>query len=89
MQNPLRKPTVPKSEAEILNSLKLPYDFKGNGWFATDLQCCLWMSDGDARTGTFPQMWPTAGDTACSVNGVLRLESIPNTYLNIYTNDLH
>ena len=28
------------------------------------------MSDGDPRTGTFHQTWVTAGDTACSVNGV-------------------
>ena len=27
-------------------------------------------SDGDPRTGTFPQMQPTAGDAACSMNGV-------------------
>ena len=29
------------------------------------------MSDSNARTGTFPQMRPSAGDTACSVKGVL------------------
>ena len=30
-QNRLRMPTVPKSEAEILNSLKLPKDVQDNG----------------------------------------------------------
>ena len=31
------------------------------------------MSDSHARTGTFPQMRVTAGDTACSMKGVLEL----------------
>ena len=30
-------------------------------------------SDGDPRTGTFPQTLVTVGDTACSVKGVLGL----------------
>ena len=45
---------------------------QGNGQFATDSQGHLRMSDGDPRTGTFPQMLVTTVDTACSVNGVLR-----------------
>ena len=28
-------------------------------------------SDGDPRTGTFPQTWVTMGDTTCNVKGVL------------------
>ena len=31
--------------------------------FTTDSQDQLQISEGDPRTGTFPQMWPTAGDT--------------------------
>ena len=61
---------APKSELEILNSLKLPWDSQGNGRFTTDLQGRLWMSNSDPRTGTFPQMRPTVGDTACNVKGV-------------------
>ena len=33
------------------------------------------MSDGDPGTGMFPQMQVTAGDTTCSVKGVLGLLS--------------
>ena len=69
-QNRLRMFIVPKSEAEILNSLKLLQDLQGNGQFTTDSQGHLQMSDSDSRTGTFPQMWPTEGDTACSVKGL-------------------
>ena len=56
-----------------LNSLKLPWDSQGNGRFATDSQVCKWLSDGDPRTGTFHQTWPTTGNPACSVKGVLRV----------------
>ena len=28
-------------------------------------------TDSDPRTGTFPQMWVTVGDTACNMNEVL------------------
>ena len=35
------------------------YVAKGNGWFTTDLQCHILTPDGDPRTGTFPQTWPT------------------------------
>ena len=73
-RNRLRMLTVPKSEAEILNSLKLPEDLQGNGQFATDSQGCLQTSDEDPRTGTFPQMRSTMGDTTCSVKGVLKLK---------------
>ena len=61
-QNGLHMPMVPKSKDETLNSLKLPQDLQGNGRFTTD---------GDSRTGTFPQMLVTTGDTTCSVNWVL------------------
>ena len=61
-----------KSEAEILNSLKLPKDDQGSLQFATDSQGHTRTSDGNPMTGTFPQTWPTTGDTACSVNGVLK-----------------
>ena len=61
---------VPNSEAEILNILKNPQDAQGNGRFATDLQVCRQMSDGDPRTGMFHQTWVTTGDTSCSVKGV-------------------
>ena len=47
---------------------------QGNGQFAIDLKGCLQTSDEDPRTGTFPQMRPTMGDTACSVKGVLKLK---------------
>ena len=51
-----------KSEAEILNILKLPWDT-----WATDLLVCK----RTPRTGTFHQTWVTEGDTACCVKGVL------------------
>ena len=41
-----------------------------NGWFATDLQDRIQMSDGDPRTGRFYQMLVTMVDTACSVKGL-------------------
>ena len=63
-------PTVPNSEAEILNISKLPWDTRGNGWFATDSQVCKWMSGSDPRTGTFRQRLLTTDDTICSVTGV-------------------
>ena len=62
---------VPKSEAKILNSLKLLWDSQGNGRFTTDSQVCKWMSNGNPRTGMLHQTLPMAGDTACSVKGVL------------------
>ena len=68
-------PTVPNSEAEILNSLKVPWNVQGNRWFATDLQGRKRTSGVDPRTGMFHQMRPTTGDTACSVNGVLPVKS--------------
>ena len=43
----------------------------GNGQFATNMQGQIRTSDGDRRTGTFHQTRVTAGDTACSVKGVL------------------
>ena len=46
-------PTVPKSEAEILNILKLLLDVQGNGRLATDSQVCKWTSDGDPEQGHF------------------------------------
>ena len=57
--------TVPKSEADILNSLKLPHYLQGNGR--------ILMPDGDPRTGMFPQLQPTAGHTTCTVKGVLAI----------------
>ena len=44
---------------------------QGTRWFASDVQGPIRMSDGDPRTGMFPQMWVTTGDTSCSVKGVL------------------
>ena len=52
------------------NSLKLPWDLQGNGQFTTESQGPLQMSDGDPRTGMFPEMRVTAGDTTCSMKGV-------------------
>ena len=49
----------------------LLWDVQRNGRFATDLQSLKQTSGCDPRTGTFHQMWPTAGDTSCSVKGVL------------------
>ena len=69
-QNRLRMLTVPRSEAENSNVLKLWWDSQGNGRFATDSQGHLQMSDGDPRTVPFSPNVVTAGDTACSVNGV-------------------
>ena len=51
--------------------LKLPWDMQGLERWATDLQVCKWMSGGDPRTATFHQTRLNAGDTACSVKGVL------------------
>ena len=62
--------TVPKSEVEILNSLKILWDSQCNGRLTTDSQGCLRTSDGDPRTGTFPQMQPSAGDSVCNAKGV-------------------
>ena len=45
--------TVQNSGAEILNSLKLPWDTQVNGQFTTDSQVCKRTSDGDPRTGMF------------------------------------
>ena len=72
VRNRLRMPTVPKSESEILNSLKLLQDLQGNRQFATDLKGHLRMSDSDPRKGTFPKKRPTTGDTASRVKGVLQ-----------------
>ena len=64
--------TVPKSEVEILNSSgHFTTVVDGSGQFVTESQGCTQTSDGDSRTGTFPKMQPTKGDTVCSVNGVL------------------
>ena len=63
--------TVPKSEAEILNRNKFPQDWQGNGQFAADSQGRLRTSNGDPRTGTFPQTLVTVSDTACCVKGIL------------------
>ena len=59
--------TSAKSSAHIL---KLQQDTQDNGLFATDSQGFIRRSGGDPRTGAFPQMWVTMGDTACSVKGV-------------------
>ena len=64
--------TVPNSETEILNILKLLYNVHGNGRFATDSHVCKRMPGGGPRTGTFHQTRPAAGDTTCSMKGVLR-----------------
>ena len=69
-QNRLCMLTVSKSEAENSNILKLRH-----GQFVTDSQGWIPTSDGDPRTGTFPQKQFTAGDTACSVKGVLQISS--------------
>ena len=61
---------APKSEAENSYILKLWQKAQGNERFATDSQGCIWTSDGDPRTGIFPQTWVTTDDTACSVTGV-------------------
>ena len=45
-------------------------DPQGNGQFTNDSQGYILTTDGDPRTGTFPQTQVTAGDTTCSVNGV-------------------
>ena len=66
-------PKVLKSEAEILNSLKLSKDSQGNGQFATDSQGLKRMSDGNPRTGTFHQI--TVGDTACNVKICINISS--------------
>ena len=58
---------------KILNGLKLPYNMQGNGWFATDSQGPIRMSDDDPRSGTFHQMQVTVGDTIYSVKEVLNL----------------
>ena len=69
---------VPKSEAEILNILKLPSDAQGNGQSATDSQVCKQASDSDPRTRTFQQTRPTMGDTTSSVKGII----VPTFILN-------
>ena len=48
--------TAQKSEVENSNILKLRWDSQGNGRFTTDSQGHIQTSDGDPRTGTFPQM---------------------------------
>ena len=68
--------TVPKSEAETLNILKLWPDSQGNGRFATDSQGHIRMSDGDLRAETFPQTWANTGDTACRVKGVYGMSEL-------------
>ena len=79
-------PTVPKSEAEILNTSKLLWDAQGNGW--TDSQVYKLMSGGDPRTGTFYQKLPTVGDTTCIVNGVLWQRYQCNwTVVKVYKSD--
>ena len=65
---------IPKSEAEIFNSLKVPLDTKGNGRFAPDSQGLKQTSGSDPRTRTFHKRWVTVGDTACSVKGVLHID---------------
>ena len=59
--NYLRMLTVPKSEVENSNILKLWKDSQGNGQFATDLQGHIQMLDSDPRTGKFHQTRVTAG----------------------------
>ena len=51
----------------------------------TDSQGLMWMSDSDLRTGTFHQQWVTAGDTACSVNGVQGTIGSKSKHYIIYT----
>ena len=72
VRNYLSMLMVPKSEVEIWNFWKQPWDSWGNGRFATDSQGRIQTSDGDPRTGIFHQTLVTAGDTTCNVNGVLR-----------------
>ena len=79
VQNCLYMLMVPKSDVEILNSLKLALDSEGNGRFTTDgSQVCKWMSDGDPRTVTFHKTGPTAGNAACSVKRVLGYAIVSN-----------
>ena len=59
--------TLPTSEAEILNILKLPQDAQDNGRFNTVSQGRIQTSDSSWRTGAFYQMPITAGRTTCSV----------------------
>ena len=61
------------SETEISSISKLSLqDAQGNGQFTTDSQGRKRTSGGgDPRTGKFHQRWVAAGDTACSVKGVL------------------
>ena len=54
---------VTNSEAGILDFLK------GFGWWATDSKVCKQMTYSYPQTRMFYQTWPTAGHTACSVNG--------------------
>ena len=63
--------TVLKSEAEIWNFWKQPWNLQGKWWFTTDSQGHIRMSDGDPRTGTFHWTRVTVGNTTCRVNGVL------------------
>ena len=56
-----------------LHTLTVPKSKESHGsvQFATDSQGRTQTSDIDPWTGTFPQTWPTVGDTACTVNRVL------------------
>ena len=83
--------TVPKSEVEIVNSLKLSYCMQGNGQFATDSQGRLWTSDGGPRTGMFHQTWPTVANTTCNVKGVLFVNEglIKIPYVKVCTHRQH
>ena len=70
-RNHLHMLTVPKSEAKIKKFWKQPWDSQGNGQFTTESQGRIRTLDGDPRTRTFHLMRVTAGDTVCTVNGVL------------------
>ena len=78
VQNHLCVPTVPNSEAELLNILQLPLGTQNNGQFATDLQICKRTSNGDPRARTFHQMRITLDETACIVKGVLNYDNYIN-----------
>ena len=49
-----------KIRVRNLKILEELLDAQGNGWFATDSQSRIQMSDGDPRTGTFQQTPVTA-----------------------------
>ena len=70
-RNRLRMLMVTKSEAETSNISKFQSDMQGNGPFTTDSQGPIQTSDSDPRTWMFLQTRVTAGNSACSVTGVL------------------